>query len=371
MLLSAAIIVRDEAEHLDACLRSLVGLTDEIVVVDTGSRDDSIAVARSHGAILAQEPWTADFSRPRNRALDLATGDWILYIDADERVRPGDFASVRSDLGATADHVAFRVRFVPRVGWTPYREYRLWRNRPEIRFVGAMHETTLPAIERAAQKDGLRIGDLDTLTIDHLGYEGNQSAKHDRDEPMLRAALAENPHRVYLYDHLARIHEDRGDDALARATWRDGLEVARSRPWPHPDDRLLWTNLLVHAVARGDPDGDVAALADDARARDPDNPVVEFATAIHELADGDPASAAERLERLIATDVERVIDTGSAYDARIFGEWAWDALGLCRLALDDPVSAAEAFARAEADAPDNAAYRTRRRLAEGRAGVPS
>jgi glycosyltransferase involved in cell wall biosynthesis len=113
MLLSAALIVRDEAEHLDACLASLGGLVDEIVVVDTGSRDDSLEVAQRHGAVIGHEAWESDFLTPRNRALDLASGDWILYIDADERVRPADHATVRDLLAAATDHVSFRVRFVP------------------------------------------------------------------------------------------------------------------------------------------------------------------------------------------------------------------------------------------------------------------
>ena len=87
MSLSAAIIVKDEAEHLDACLASLRGLTDEIVVVDLGSTDDSAAVARAHGATVVHEPWQGDVATPRNRGLDLATGDWVLFIDADERAQ--------------------------------------------------------------------------------------------------------------------------------------------------------------------------------------------------------------------------------------------------------------------------------------------
>src|SRR3981081_780037 len=131
MSLSAAIIVKDEADHLDGCLASLRGLTDEIVVVDTGSTDGSVAVAQGHGAVGGHEPWQGDFATPRNRGLDLATGDWSLYVDADERVF-GDFDAVRAHLDRAHDCVAFRVRFVPKVGWTPFREFRLWRNRDDV-----------------------------------------------------------------------------------------------------------------------------------------------------------------------------------------------------------------------------------------------
>lgn len=372
MLLSAAIIVRDEAEFLDGCLASLDGLVDEIVVVDTGSVDDSVAVARRHGAVVGHEPWQEDFATPRNRSLDLASGRWILYIDADERVRPGDHAAVRALLAADDDHVALRVRFVPRVNWTPYREFRLWRHRPDIRFVGTMHETMLGAIEQVAANEGLQIDDLDDLvphglTIEHFGYEGDQSHKHARNEPMLRAALERQPDRPYLYDHLARIYEDLGDDERARLTWRAGLDAARRRPTDHPDDKLLWIDLLVHAIARDDPDGDVAIVLPEAQVKFPDNPVVAFAAASHAFVQGEPEQAIGRLEALLALDLDTIIETGSAYDRRIFGEWAWNLLGLCRFALGDDLAAAESFRLAEAADPKNPAYRTRRMLAEGRA----
>jgi tetratricopeptide (TPR) repeat protein len=323
---------------------------------------------------VGHEPWHADFATPRNRSLDLATGEWILYIDADERVRPGDHEAVRAHLRAATDHVSFRVRFVPRVHWTPYREFRLWRHRPDIRFSGAIHETMLTAITHVARRDGLLISDLDAvvpdgLTIEHLGYEGDQSHKHDRNEPMLLAALAANPDRPFLYDHLARIYEDRGELERARSTWRAGIDVARRRRTDHPDDKLLWINLLVHAVAREDPDGDVAEMIDEAQRRYPGNPAVVFATATHELATGDPASAARRLEQLVALELDAIVATDSAYDERIFDEWAWNALGLCRFQLGDQAGAAAAFRRAEAADPDNDAYRARRLLAEARAAT--
>lgn len=372
MLLSAAIIVRDEAEFLDGCLASLHGLVDEIVVVDTGSVDDTVAVARRHGAVIGHEPWQEDFATPRNRSLDLASGRWILYIDADERVRPGDHDAVRAQLEADEEHVSLRVRFVPRVNWTPYREFRLWRHRPDIRFVGAMHETMLGAIERVAANEGLQIADLDDLvpqglTIEHFGYEGDQSHKHARNEPMLRAALVDSPDRPFLYDHLARIYEELGDDVRARRTWRAGLDVARRRPTDHPDDKLLWINLLVHAIAREDPDGDVAGLLDEAQAKFADNPVVAFAAATHEFAHGKPDVAMRRVDGILALDFDSILETGSAYDQRIFGEWAWNLLGLCRFALGDDLGATESFRLAEAADPTNPAYRARRQLAEARA----
>ena len=91
-LLSAVLIARDEAEFLGGCLESLSGIVDEVVVVDTGSVDETPDIARRFGAVVVHHPWREDFAEARNVSLDRATGRWILYIDADERLvdaRPG------------------------------------------------------------------------------------------------------------------------------------------------------------------------------------------------------------------------------------------------------------------------------------------
>jgi tetratricopeptide (TPR) repeat protein len=371
VLLSAAMIVRDEAEHLDACLTSIQGLVDEVIVVDTGSVDDSLDVARRHGAITAREPWQGDFSTPRNRSLDLASGDWILYIDADERVRGADNDAARRALSRADHHAAFRVRFIPRVGWTPYYEYRLWRNAPELRFRGVIHETLLSSLHARADRDGLMIADTDLFTIEHLGYEGDQSRKHERNETMLLDALEEWPERIYYYDHLARIYEDCGEADRAVAMWMRGIEVVRSRRVPQHDDRLVWINLIVHKLAAGTIDADLADLVAEGLERFPDVPALELASATYEFATARPELAIPRLEWLLSLDLEDVVASGSSYDQRVLGEWSWHLLGLCRFALDDGPGAADAFGRAAACEPEKAEYMVKHRLAEGRTRTPA
>lgn len=368
MLISAAIIVRDEADFLDACLGSIADLVDEIVVVDTGSTDRSPEVARAHGATVDLVPWQGDFSTPRNRSLDLATGRWILYIDADEQLRPGDHEAVRALLDDDEDHRAFRIPFVPRVGWTPYREYRLWRHHPDLRFEGAIHETMTSVLHEMASAEGRRIGPLDLLTIEHHGYEGDQSHKYARDEPMLRRGIGERPERVFYYDHLARVLEAQGRDDEAVATWLQGIEVAAHRDTPVPDDRLLWIDLIVHLLARDRITAELAELVDDALERFPHIPALELAAATHEFATDRVQAAMARLDWILALTPQELLDSGSAYDERVVGEWPWNLLGLCRFQLGDDEGAAEAFVRAEQLAPDEPAYRARRRLAEARAG---
>ena len=94
--LSAALIVRDEENHLGACLQSIAKLVDEIVIADTGSRDRTREIAFAHGARVLDYQWHDDFAAARNYAIDQASGDWILYIDADERARSYDRQILRS-----------------------------------------------------------------------------------------------------------------------------------------------------------------------------------------------------------------------------------------------------------------------------------
>ena len=95
MKLSLAMIVKNEAAHLGHCLDSVRGLVDEMVVVDTGSSDATVAVARERGASVFAFPWIGDFSAARNASLAQVSGDWVLVLDADEAVDAVDFPLIR------------------------------------------------------------------------------------------------------------------------------------------------------------------------------------------------------------------------------------------------------------------------------------
>src|SRR5690348_13712518 len=84
--ISAIMIVKNEEVHLDRSLRALAKLVDEIVVVDTGSTDKTMDIARAHGAKLFQFEWCNDFSAARNESMRHATGNWCVWVDADEEL---------------------------------------------------------------------------------------------------------------------------------------------------------------------------------------------------------------------------------------------------------------------------------------------
>ncbi|MCC6532419.1 MAG: glycosyltransferase family 2 protein [Burkholderiales bacterium] len=144
--LSAAIIARDEAHAIGACLRSIAWV-DEVVVLDSGSTDRTVEICRDHGAHAESTDWPG-FGAQKNRAIERCSGDWILCLDADERVSPELRVDIEVALDAPGDAVAFAMprlssycgRAMRHGGWWPDRVTRLFR-RGSARFsVDSVHE---------------------------------------------------------------------------------------------------------------------------------------------------------------------------------------------------------------------------------------
>ena len=93
--LSVVMIVKDETRCLAECLDSIRDIADEIVIGDTGSLDDTVAVAHRYAAKVHTVPWRDDFAAARNEVLQHATGDWLLHLDADEVLDPASAARIR------------------------------------------------------------------------------------------------------------------------------------------------------------------------------------------------------------------------------------------------------------------------------------
>lgn len=358
-LLTAAMIVRNEAHHLPACLESIRDVVDEIVIVDTGSTDDTVAIARSFGARLEHHPWQEDFATPRNLGLDLARGRWILYIDADERVRPLDVEAFRQQLNA-AEEIALRVRLKLFGGATPAWEYRLWRSDPRIRFVGVMHEKVTPAIAAVAEADRRPIGES-PLLLDHVGYDGDQTHKHRRNLPLLRAALASEPDNPYNLHHLAHVLRALGDEDGADAALDHALEVVRERP--SDVGALVFFAAILRSLERGD---DASALLGEALDAHPEHLGFAWCKMVFEVEAGRHDEALRLLERF-DVDPEVPVDDTFSYAAELFGARAAEARALCLFRLERYADAAVWYAEAERLEPEQPAHRLKRVIAEHRA----
>ena len=364
--LSAAMIVRDEESFLPGCLDSLDGVVDEIVVVDTGSTDASVAIAEAHGARVLHHPWEGDFATPRNVALEHATGAWILYIDADERLRPVDRDLLSRRL-EDAEEIAFAVVFHPFVHSTPFYEYRLWRNDPRIRFRGVIHEKHTAAIEEISRAEERPVTRCHSVVIDHVGYEGDQTAKHRRNLPLLQAQLGAEPDNIFNWTHLGRVWVGLGEPEKAEEALERAVALERARPRPTDQGQAAFAELARLRDAAG---GDVAGLVAEGLARFPENWLLIWVKGHVDLDAGRYEEAAECFRRLLAADTEALPAIGVAYESRMFGSWAHASLGLVHFRTGRFAEAAAAYAAAERLEPDNAEWAVKRRLAEARAGQP-
>lgn len=348
---SAALIVRDEAAFLGGCLASLAQAVDEVVIVDTGSTDETREIAKASGALVLERSWNRDFAEARNHALAAASSSWILYIDADERL-------VLPDCGRLSDYIdpaacAALVRFRPRTGFTRYWEWRLFRNDPRIRFRGRIHETPVPDILEVCQLD--RLGIVQTpVKIDHLGYDGAQDHKHSRNLPILLDEIQNRPDRIYCRYHLAETLAALGrcEEAMqvAQAGLRiglaDGFEAQRA-------DTSLLLQLLVRLRLEGGQDA--SALIEDGLRRFPDDYGLIFLGGRARLAQRSASEALEAAEALLCVDPD-ALTQGLAFDRTIFRERAHELAALALLQLGDRQAAARRFRLAGAHAADSRAY---------------
>ena len=358
MRVSATLIVKNEAPRLAECLGSIAGVVDEIVVVDTGSTDGSREIAAAGGARVHEYAWHDDFAAARNHALGLARGEWILYVDADERLRPCSRSALHEQL-ADPGHVAHYVLLHPRVGFTPYWELRLFRNDPLIRFRGVVHENIWPGINALRAARGGRIGRTE-LVLDHVGYEGDQVAKHRRNRPLLEKALAEDPERIYCWCHLAIVHLGLGDEAAAEAAWTRALELTRRKTGQLlAEDSLPYLGLIEFGDARG---RDVEPLLSEGLRRFPLNLQLVWLHGRFLMKAGRFEDAIACFEQLLAAGERGDFDRSMAYDARLFDLFAWEALATCHFQRGRFAEAARYFGLAADRDPDRLEYRVKRQL---------
>jgi tetratricopeptide (TPR) repeat protein len=362
-LLTAALIVRDEAINLGPCLESVRGLVDDIVVVDTGSVDESPAIAAGYGARVVHHAWRDDFAEARNVSLDEARGQWILYVDADERIVEGDRGYLEALL-TNATEVAFRLLLKPTLDSTPYREYRLWRHDPRIRFEGVIHERVVAAIHRVAEAEGRGVG-LADIMIQHVGYEGDQTAKHRRNLPLLRRRLASDPSDLFVWHHLARVLEGLGEGDEAERVLERAVEVAGAKPRVDRFGVLAYADLIRRRRQRG---AEVTALLAEGRAAYPTNCLLLYLEGLDLIERAAYEDAIDRFDRILSVDPNNLPADSPSYDDRLFGELSLEGRAFALFKVGRYTEAADSYGAAASLVPSNPAYSVKQQLAQARAG---
>lgn len=177
--LGVVMIVKNEEQNLVGILSDVRGVADEICIVDTGSSDGTIGVAESFGAKLGHFPWIDDFSAARNHSLALAGSDYLLWLDADDRIDEQARRAL-ADLKPRLDprkNRAYMLKILGRSQDMPDTvsyQTRIIPNRDGVRFEGRVHEQILPALQKCA----IRVEPID-ITIRHIGYH-NATARTEK-----------------------------------------------------------------------------------------------------------------------------------------------------------------------------------------------
>lgn len=365
--ISLCMIVRDEALFLPGCLASVADAVDEIVVVDTGSVDETTRLAEEAGAKVVHHAWTDDFSAARNAALPHATGDYVLVLDADERLAPGGAEKVRAAvadrtlmLGLLPLHNADRIDASPeeilsgraRMG-LPVHVPRLVRRTPDLMWEGIVHEGFRSWLDRNVRASNLVQIDAALLHYGAVPEVREAKRKHERNLALLERMAVLEPVLPNTWAHLAaeRIRAgdpdggveavERGWEALHRAVGRKGF-----RPIIAPIASLR----AKYAVARGD-HALALATVEQARAWGEQHPNYDWYAGQACEASGDLVRAEKEYRRALARHGQPV--SAEVYEG--VTSWASECgLGMVLLRAGRAAEALGCFERALAERPDRA-----------------
>lgn len=266
--ISLCMIVKDEAEQLPACLEAVAPFVDELVVVDTGSTDDTRAIAASFGATVHEFAWNGSFSDARNHALERCTGDWILWLDADEQLVAEDGPLLRQLVRAewVEGYHVVETHFVggeEHGSEASHAPMRLFRRRPEYRWRGRVHEQVawalpgwLPGRVRSAP-----------VRVNHYGYLASvvrDRGKHERNLDLLLAQIGAGSRTPFDCFNVGTEHAAMSDWSQARTWFEEALALAREESGWHEAQfaPLMVQRTVVARRMDGDADG-VAELVEE------------------------------------------------------------------------------------------------------------
>jgi len=231
--LSVCMIVRDEEKMLPRCLKSVRDVADELIVVDTGSRDNTISIARDFGAKVFHFKWCDDFAAARNESLKHANGDWILEMDADEELPRSSIHPLKEAI-RNPRRLAYIVKCddgpkaPQRLGWIG----RLFRNHPSVRYSRPYHESVQPSIEKLIAKEpGWQTYYEPSIMIRHYGYEGSKlSKKYERGLRIMQSYVNSHPNDWYTWTKLGNAYYGLGSNDEAESCLKTALEINPASP---------------------------------------------------------------------------------------------------------------------------------------------
>ncbi|GAA0090983.1 hypothetical protein UT300009_10100 [Paraclostridium bifermentans] len=200
--LSVCMIVKNEEKNIKRCLDSIESIADEIIIVDTGSNDETLNICSNYNVKVINHKWNNDFSEARNVSLEYATKDYILFLDADEEISKEDLEKLKALLSSKklAEGYFFRLtNIINGIEVGEYVVFRFFKNKRKYRFRGKVHEQIANCIQKH-NKDKC-IENID-IKIYHYGYDPNKvniESKYKRNMGILNTYTEEEKDAYYFY----------------------------------------------------------------------------------------------------------------------------------------------------------------------------
>lgn len=296
---SLCMIVKNEEKNLPDCVGPIADLVDEIIVVDTGSTDRTKEVAAGLGARVFDFAWVDSFAAARNESQRHATGDWILWLDADDRIDEINRSRLRELLASLQDEIAaylVRIDVLPSGPSDPIRvvhHARLFRNHPKVRWHYRVHEQVLPTVLAAGGKIH-----RPELVIRHIGYQDAalKGPKLERNLRLMKLDEQEHPNDPFILYNLGRAFERLDRIAESLPYWKRSLKHA---PPTETYVRKLYS-LLAQGHLKIGQRADALQSCLGGLARFPEDPELLFLVGSILFEQGDPVAAESCLTRLLS-----------------------------------------------------------------------
>lgn len=322
--LAVAVMVKDDAKRLKRCLESVQELTPNIVVLDTGSTDDSVAVAKNLGAQVHEITWPGMFDVALNQLLDLVKAEWTLRLDSDEWFETDALPLIAEAIQSKdARLIHIRRRDFNPSGFGDLTVQRLWRTDPKLRYVGVVHEHfPTPVMDDIAATNGF--ADAPILLM-HDGYaEGITEEKRRRNLELIRKELELRPGQLYY-----EVCEIDTISALGDPGWHDQLIAFIDRlvnSGKKPTDDLVAIP-IARAIAAADTKFAKSKQMERwmrfAMQHLSSFPMVLWACSIGHEMRGELREALDILLRLDQMRVTGQFDSHLAYDPRVMAQECW------------------------------------------------
>lgn len=341
MRLSVCMIVRNEEARLRESIESVRNIADEVIVCDTGSTDGTVALAESLGALVNRFTWCEDFAAARNACAVHARGEWILWLDADEKLKVGGDEILRRELAdpMTIAYQLIREDFYSstRENWcTEMYQLRLVRRALPVKFVGRIHEHLEPWPVDVAKRLGKRVG-ISDAHLQHWGYTNDRlPEKYARAAVMCEMELKERPGQLYYLVEWARAllalntpeSCAKGEQVLAAAV-ANMMVHRKAQSAPSPLAASLLEQLLAMPGQTLVAEAEVMELS---RRWFPKNPPLVWGIARTLCMRGEWQNAERELRRLIEMLRTRSYDRYGSFDPRVEEDAKFN-LGVCLVRL--------------------------------------